>query len=124
MNDARDHDWNGRALDELLSVVRRNAPRMARHLEAQALLHDPRRVLCALAARRLLPLQAPVMRPLARTDQPVEALAFHLLPTPDRRVLWPGLRGRPRTAAAREHLASALLRLTWNAQAARRASDG
>lgn len=83
-------------------------------------MHDPRKLLCALAARRLLPLQSTVMRPLARPGDCVEAQAFHQLSGPDRQVLWSGGAAVGLPADTREHLASALLRLTWNAQAARR----
>ena len=123
--DDRDARWAARVLAELGRVLARDGVRLARRLERHHLPDDPREALLALAARRLLPLEPAVERPLPRAHLSLVAQAFRELPPADRRALWS--RGRPRAAGAwaggareREHLAAALARLTRKAQALRR----
>ena len=122
MHDLDEHNWEKQALHELKSVVERNAQRMARHLEAQGLLHDPRYVLCALTARRRLALPAIVLRPLLGESKEEKSTAFHQLTQPDRQVLFRMCQKSVDGEANREHLASALLRFTRSMQAMRKAS--
>ncbi len=116
----RDRAWAARALAELEAVLDRDVRRLARRLGRQHRLDDPRALLAALAARRLLPLGASVARPLPPGARGPEARAFARLAAADRAVLLADGWAAP---GAREHLASALARLTRNAQAARRSPD-
>lgn len=122
MYDVDEEEWKRQVLGELKSVVERNVFRMARHLEAQGLLHDPRYVLCALAARRWLPLPSAVLRPLLGHAGLPESVVFHQLTRPDRQVLFRVRQEAVDGLAKREHLASALLRFTRSMQAMRRSS--
>ena len=104
------------ARDTWLRVGRRYARRLAEQHLVRSAVDD----VLALAARRAVPQQRSVQRPLRVRALPPRALAFNGLDAADRAVLrgWSALasRGGPRA----EHAASALVRFVRRSVPARR----
>ena len=107
MSTRREQNWVRRAIGELHTVLDLDGPRLARRLERLGRLDDPRVQLCALAARRLLPLgSSRIQRSLHIQDEPpgsgglsVEEVAFRDLTAADRQALWPSTHRRLATGA-------------------------
>jgi len=111
--------WVQRAVAELLDLWRRRGVAYARRLERAHRFREPADDVLALGARRLLPLEQPVRRPLPSAALALEERAWQRLAPADRAMLWDWRDGEahPGRRLAR---AAALQRLTQTSRAARR----
>ncbi len=106
-----DGRWVDGAVAGCLEVWTRIGLRYARRLAQAHLLRDPAADVLALAARRALPLQDPVRRPLPWTPRDPIGRAFDRLDPADRFVLMGRRELAPVRGARAEHLAAAYERL-------------